>query len=124
MHCPQCRCEFRPGFTHCNTCDVDLVEELPPKDHPKEEPESYGRWELNRTDSRNIAFIKGALVGMAVAQVVGVALSMGFQGFSSNLRFSSASAVPWWFTLYQVAMGMVHPVGIVIGGFVGRSRTR
>lgn len=29
MFCPVCKYEFRRGFTHCNTCDVDLVEALP-----------------------------------------------------------------------------------------------
>lgn len=26
MFCPECRDEYRPGFTRCATCDVDLVE--------------------------------------------------------------------------------------------------
>lgn len=29
MFCPVCKYEFRRGFTHCNQCDVDLVETLP-----------------------------------------------------------------------------------------------
>ncbi len=29
MFCPQCRAEYRPGFTHCTDGDVDLVHELP-----------------------------------------------------------------------------------------------
>jgi len=29
MFCPQCGEEYRPGFTHCSDCDVDLVEQLP-----------------------------------------------------------------------------------------------
>jgi hypothetical protein len=28
VFCPSCRDEFRPGFTHCASCDVDLVESL------------------------------------------------------------------------------------------------
>lgn len=28
MFCPQCRVEYRPGFTRCADCDVDLVHEL------------------------------------------------------------------------------------------------
>lgn len=32
MFCPQCRAEYRPGFTHCSDCDVDLVERLPEPD--------------------------------------------------------------------------------------------
>jgi hypothetical protein len=29
MFCPQCRSEYREGFTRCADCDVDLVPELP-----------------------------------------------------------------------------------------------
>ena len=28
MFCPECRVEYRSGFTHCTDCDVDLVDEL------------------------------------------------------------------------------------------------
>lgn len=29
MICPRCKAEYRPGFTRCADCDVDLVRELP-----------------------------------------------------------------------------------------------
>jgi hypothetical protein len=29
MFCPECRAEYRPDFTRCADCDVDLVQELP-----------------------------------------------------------------------------------------------
>ncbi len=29
MFCPHCKAEYRPGFTHCADCDVDLVYVLP-----------------------------------------------------------------------------------------------
>jgi hypothetical protein len=29
MFCPQCKAEYRPGFTRCSDCSVDLVERLP-----------------------------------------------------------------------------------------------
>lgn len=32
MFCPQCKSEYRPGFTHCADCDADLVESLPETD--------------------------------------------------------------------------------------------
>jgi hypothetical protein len=28
MFCPKCKDEYRPGFTRCATCDVDLVDDL------------------------------------------------------------------------------------------------
>lgn len=28
MFCPECEAEYRPGFTRCHDCDVDLVERL------------------------------------------------------------------------------------------------
>lgn len=36
MFCPNCGIEYRPGFTHCNDCDVDLVDELPSEDESAE----------------------------------------------------------------------------------------
>ena len=29
MFCPKCKVEYRPGFSRCADCDVDLVESLP-----------------------------------------------------------------------------------------------
>ena len=34
MFCPQCRVEYRPGFTHCADCDVDLVPSLSRPEKP------------------------------------------------------------------------------------------
>ncbi len=28
MFCPKCQDEFRPGFSHCGRCNVDLVDDL------------------------------------------------------------------------------------------------
>jgi hypothetical protein len=38
MFCPECRAEYRPGFTHCTDCDVDLVHELPESDRREPKP--------------------------------------------------------------------------------------
>ena len=38
MFCPQCKAEYRPGFSRCADCDVDLVYELPPAAEPPPEP--------------------------------------------------------------------------------------
>lgn len=42
MFCPDCRAEYRPGFTHCVDCDVDLVDLLPERHAPEPGPEETG----------------------------------------------------------------------------------
>lgn len=37
MFCPKCKVEYRPGFTRCSDCGVDLVEELPEGDSSSDE---------------------------------------------------------------------------------------
>jgi Putative prokaryotic signal transducing protein len=37
MFCPQCGAEYRPGFTRCYDCQVDLVEQPPPR-KPRRRP--------------------------------------------------------------------------------------
>ena len=32
MFCPKCKVEYRPGFTRCSDCEVDLVDVLPEED--------------------------------------------------------------------------------------------
>ena len=39
MICPQCKAEYRPGFTRCADCDVDLVEELRPDSASSRDPD-------------------------------------------------------------------------------------
>lgn len=36
MFCPECRTEYREGFTECADCKVPLVEEFPPLASPPE----------------------------------------------------------------------------------------
>ena len=38
MFCPKCKVEYRPGFTRCSDCEVDLVDVLPEEDLSYEEP--------------------------------------------------------------------------------------
>lgn len=34
MFCPECRYEYRRGFTECPDCNVQLVHELPEPERP------------------------------------------------------------------------------------------
>src|SRR5918996_1902491 len=38
MICPECRAEYRPGFTRCSDCGVELVESLPEDESATREP--------------------------------------------------------------------------------------
>ena len=58
MYCPNCRSEYRAGFTRCKDCDVRLVVELP----PEEQPEFVDLVEvLTMADAGQIPLIKSIL---------------------------------------------------------------
>ncbi|MHB8410464.1 MAG: putative signal transducing protein [Candidatus Acidiferrales bacterium] len=57
MFCPVCKYEFRRGFTHCNTCDMDLVDAL-----PSEEVDHKLRTPADEMDSPTLLW-KGASGG-------------------------------------------------------------
>lgn len=80
------------------------------------------RWELNRADSLNIAFVKGALVGMACGQVLVVVFQFLLRQFLMGPG-PMINASPWTQTLFSL-VGMITPMSILIGGLVGRSRVR
>jgi Putative prokaryotic signal transducing protein len=63
MFCPQCRCEFREGFTVCSDCHIPLVPEL----EPEPEPEFVEYEEVLTTfNPFDIAFIKSLLDGQDI----------------------------------------------------------
>jgi len=58
MFCPVCKYEYRRGFTHCNDCDVDLVDALP----SEEEVDHKLRTPADEMDSPTLLW-KGASGG-------------------------------------------------------------
>lgn len=60
MFCPQCRAEYKPQYTRCATCDVDLVDALPEE---AEETPTYVDYEeiLGTHNPADIALIKSLL---------------------------------------------------------------
>jgi len=58
MFCPQCRAEYREGFSRCADCDIDLVETLEP-----EPPPEYVDFQLilSTFNTGDIAIIKSIL---------------------------------------------------------------
>ncbi len=82
MFCPQCKCEYREGFTQCSDCKVLLVDTLPTEitDRQSSRSQQYIEYQLIRTtfgttelsqikaifDSEGIIyFIQGEDVGIA-----------------------------------------------------------
>jgi hypothetical protein len=49
MFCPNCRAEYRPGFTKCSDCEIDLVEVLPPQNPQDPELDENERPDLADT---------------------------------------------------------------------------
>ena len=58
MFCPQCRAEYREGFSICADCNIDLVDELPAEPQPQfvEFKEILGTY-----NPADVAFIKSLL---------------------------------------------------------------
>jgi len=62
VFCPECKSEYRQGFTRCTDCDVDLAHELPP------EEAEFVKYEqvLATHNAADISFIKSILDGEEV----------------------------------------------------------
>jgi len=121
MFCPNCRCEYRAGYAECADCHIPLVEELPPA--PPGDPRYPRSWELNRRDSLNLAFIKGALLGLAAAQVIGAIGNFALRHFMYPAGVVRGGS-PGWLDALIVLIGMIQPVGIVLGGYLGQNWRR
>lgn len=67
MYCPSCRSEYRPGFTECSDCGVDLVHNLPPEQSAgqpltQEEEEQAGLVKIYSTYSQSdVMMVKACL---------------------------------------------------------------
>jgi hypothetical protein len=60
MFCPECKAEYRPGFTRCADCDVDLVANL-----PEARPENSNRSNLrgDRSNPQEISNLQEVWTG-------------------------------------------------------------
>jgi hypothetical protein len=64
-YCPQCRSEYRPGFTECADCLIPLVDELPPvpKLETREEPKLVAIYAGNPHEA---AVVRSAIEGSGI----------------------------------------------------------
>ncbi|MBI3664151.1 MAG: hypothetical protein HY234_14025 [Acidobacteria bacterium] len=114
MFCPQCKSEYRKGFTRCKDCDIDLVAALPPGDNaelPLGESNSQRRflaWFLPMAGFYLLTFLLMAIPGLARNEVV---------LFLLFVLVSSAVLGVYWM-LYQVIRFERKMVPLVIFAFV------
>lgn len=67
MFCPDCRGEYREGFTRCEQCAVDLVETIPPKDETSADDLVPA---FQSTDGLLVAATRSALESQGIPVVV------------------------------------------------------
>jgi hypothetical protein len=62
VYCPQCRCEYRDGFTECSDCQVTLLAGTPPQEPvDRFDPTLDLVVVLETNDRIQLAFAKGLL---------------------------------------------------------------
>ena len=61
MYCPQCKGEYRAGFTECADCQISLVSELPPSDSSDELEDVSLVEVLSTADQGEVALVKSLL---------------------------------------------------------------
>ena len=68
MFCPQCRVEYRPGFTRCTDCDVDLVPSLSATGHPTSSEGPGGSLQI-LWEGEDLALFENLLDGLEAAGI-------------------------------------------------------
>ena len=102
MFCPNCRAEYREGFTRCSDCNVELVNVLPPPSANASEPREDERPDLARPAHFLVWFLPMAsfyIVTLLVMVVPSIAKSFLFLGVVLILITTNNFGLLWM--LYQ-----------------------
>ena len=70
MHCPQCRAEYREGFTECADCHVPLLAGAPPAETDPFDPSMELVVLLESNDQIQVSMVKGLLDDAAIPYFV------------------------------------------------------
>ena len=98
MYCPECKGEFRDGFTSCNKCGVDLVDELPSPETDVRKEQTIGNKILafkieDYLKYGGMIYIGIALLREGVKFILTVVQNQGLQeltgGYLINLIFAT-----------------------------------
>ncbi|HUJ69996.1 MAG TPA: DUF2007 domain-containing protein, partial [Syntrophorhabdales bacterium] len=88
MFCPQCKAEYRPGFTTCADCGVPLVEELPPE-QVEEEPANTGHSTLDGDLVRILDTFNPGDVALIKSILEGEGIPYAFEGEHSQYVYGT-----------------------------------
>jgi hypothetical protein len=69
MFCPNCKTEYREGFSRCSDCGADLVRELPKRGNPNSDDSAELIW--MGSNPRAVAVVKKLLTGAGIQFSVG-----------------------------------------------------
>ena len=110
MFCPQCRTEYRKGFSRCADCDVDLTSELAPEAELSEE--YVDLIAITTYSSRHEAELaKGFLAAQGINAVVS---GDDYGGIHPGLSFSSGVRLQVKEEDVEIAKRIFHEAGISI----------
>jgi putative signal transducing protein len=93
VFCPKCGDEYRPGFTRCADCDVDLVDKLP----DVEEPPPFEMVTVLETGDQSLAAVAESILQGA-----------GIPFIARNERLQNLFGWGTIGTGYSVAMGPIR----------------
>ncbi|HEV2447001.1 MAG TPA: DUF2007 domain-containing protein [Candidatus Sulfopaludibacter sp.] len=94
MYCPQCRTEFREGFTECSDCHVPLLPGASPAEPDTFDPNLDLVVVLETNDTIQLAMAKGLLEGAGIPFFVLGQITTLVNDVDAFLRKHAAIQVP------------------------------
>lgn len=83
MFCPDCRCEYREGFTECSDCKIPLVPKLPADD---QQPSIKFKEVTSNLRQDEIAIIKSILEANGIVFAVQGEIFGSIRAVPSSIR--------------------------------------
>ena len=106
MYCPECRGEFRDGYTFCRKCNVDLVDELPVEEEAQVKEKMPSLKKRFETNIEN--WLKyGGIIYIFIGVLYDVTSYIG-QFFPPHNRLS-ASGLSFGFTVFSI-INLCHSI--------------